>query len=251
MRAPQVKQKGKTSEVTSEVLMGNPSDCQTEVVIAQSLKIAKRFHSMLAFFEVHKTWIIELRGRFGVSQGQAGKTLNIEGNNIYWREFVDNYFNVSLRWMNELLGINEEPQPHPTPKPDEGKPLYQRGFQAGRQSVEGVAEIDRKIEDGINLKYAAKIVELEKELRASKTFSYKAMLAKLIAEVEKAGEGLPVSLTRLANNLREQMETLDTPTPAMTHKITVAPEKEPEQTIGSGYFCECVTLEGERIGPTV
>ena len=58
----------------------------------------------------------------------------------------------------------------------------------------------------------------------------KAMLAKLLAEVEKEGERLPVSLTRLANNLREQLEGLDKPTPAMTQKITVASEKEPEQT---------------------
>ena len=230
MRPKQLKQNSTTSEVTSEVLKGNPSDCETEVVIAQSLKIARRFHSMIAFFEVHKAWIIELRGRFGVSQGQAGKTLNIEGNNIYWREFVENYFNVSLRWMNELLGTNEEPEPNPNPKPDEEKPLYQRGFQAGRQSVEGGAEIDRKIEEGINLKYEAKIAELEKELRASKTLSYKTMLAKLIAEVEKVGEKLPVSLTRLAHHFREQLEKLDKPTPAVTMKITVASEKGPEQT---------------------
>ena len=230
MRAPQVKQNNKTSEVNSQVLKDNPSDCETGVVIAQSLKIAKRFHSMIAFFEVHKTWIIELRGRFGVSQGQAGKTLNVEGNNIYWREFVENYFNVSLRWMNELLGINEQPQPNPNPKPDTEKALYQRGFQAGCQSVEGATEIDRKIEDVINLKYETKIVELEKELRASKTLSYKAMLAKLLEAVEKEGERLPVSLTRLANNLREQLEKLDKPTSAMTQKITVASEKFPEQT---------------------
>lgn len=229
MVAPQVRPNGKTSEVSSQVLKANPSECKTEVVIAQSLKIAKRFHSMKAFFEVNKQWIVELRKRFEVSQGQAGKTLNVEGKDIYWRQFVEDYCNVSLRYMNELLEINEKPTPNPNPKPDKEKPLYQRGFQAGRQSVEGVAEIDRKIENGINLKYEAKIAELERELRASKTLSYKAMLAKLLEEVEKVGEKLPVSLTRLANNLRGQLEKLDKPTTAVTQKITVASEKEPEQ----------------------
>jgi hypothetical protein len=140
MRTPRGEQNGKTSELNSQVLNANPSKCETEVVIAQSLRIAKRFHSMIAFFEVHKPWIIELRNRFEVSQGQAGKTLNIEGDNIYWRQFVENYFNVSLRWMNELLGINEKATPSLNPKPDEEKPLYQRGYQAGRRSVEGVDE---------------------------------------------------------------------------------------------------------------
>ncbi|MGA8607997.1 MAG: hypothetical protein WB616_14015 [Candidatus Sulfotelmatobacter sp.] len=231
MRAPQVKQKGKTSEVASEVLKGNPSDCETEVVIAQSLKIAKRVHSVIGFVAIHKEWIIELRKRFGVSQGQAGKTLNIEGKDIYWHQFVKDYFNVSCRWMNELLGIKEKSKPNPKRKRDEEKPLYQRGFQAGRQSVEGVAEIDRKIGDGINLKYETRIVELEKELRASKTLSYKAMLAKLIAEVEKSGEGVPVSVTRLAQNLREQMEKLDKAAPAiMVPHITDVQKKEPKPT---------------------
>jgi hypothetical protein len=230
MGTQRVKPNGKTSEVNSQVLKDNPSDCETGVVIAQSLKIAKRFHSMKAFFEAKKHWIVELRKRFEVSQGQAGKTLNVEGKDIYWRQFVEDYCNVSLRYMNELLGINEKPTPNLNPKPDEEKPLYQQGFQAGRQTVEGVAEIDRKIEDGINLKYEAKIVELEKELRASKTLSYKAMLAKLLEAVEKEGERLPVSLTRLANNLREQLEKLDKPTSAMTQRITVASEKFPEQT---------------------
>ena len=239
MGTQRVKPNGKTSEVSSQVLKANPSECETEVVIAQSLRIAKRFHSMKAFFEVNKQWIAELRKRFDVRQGQAGKTLKVEGKDIYWRQFVEDYCNVSLRWMNELLGINEQAQPNPNPKPDKEKPLYQRGFQAGRQSVEGVAEIDRKIEDGINRKYEVKIVELQKELRAAKTMTYKSMLVKLLEALEKEGERLPVSLTRLSNNLREQLEKLDKPTSAVTQKIRVTSEKEPEQTQSAQGISAC------------
>jgi len=51
MGTPRARPNGKTSEVSPQVLKANPSECKTEVVIAQSLR---RFHSMKAFFEVNK-----------------------------------------------------------------------------------------------------------------------------------------------------------------------------------------------------
>ena len=223
-------ERNKTSEVNSQVVMKNPADCETPVVIAHSLLIAKRYHSMAAYFEVNKTWIIELRKRFGVTQGQPGQTLNIEGNDILWKNFVTNFFHVTVRWMNELLAINEiTEKPVPNPKPVEEKPLYQKGFEAGRQSVAGTAEIDRKTAKIANNE--KEIVELKTKLKAAKTLGYKDMLAKLIQATLKENEGLPdTPATRLARNFREQMEKLEASAPAATQELEADQKIEPQKT---------------------
>jgi hypothetical protein len=231
---PQLLQQNETSELTSQVVERNPADCETQVVIAQSLTIARRCHSVAAYFEVNKPWIIELRQRFEVSQGQPGHTLNIEGNDILWREFVETYFGISLRWMNELLQIIEKPEP--SPKPIEEKPLYQKGFEAGRHSVEGTAEIDRKLND-----YETKIAGLEKQiaelktrLKAAKTRGHTTMLSKLIEAVLKEHEGLPdTPTTLLARNLRTQMEQEAESTPDVTQKIAVVQTKQTRRRQGT------------------
>jgi hypothetical protein len=231
----EILERNKTSEVNSQVEMKNPADCETPVVIAQSLTIAKRFHSMIAYFEANKKWIIELRKRFGVSQGQPGQTLNIEGNDLLWKDFVTNYFHVTPRWMNELLSINEKPETNP--KAIEDKPLYRRGFEAGRRSVEGAAEIDRKI---------AKIAENEKEiaelktkLRAAKTLGYKNMLSKLIEAVISENAGLPATpAARLAQNFRQQMVELDKSMASAPPASAVTQKKQSRLTQAARTFSE-------------
>jgi hypothetical protein len=235
----QVQEQDRTSEVTSQVVERNPADCELEIVIAKSLTFAKRYHSMTAYFEKGKPWIVELRQRFGVSQGQPGHTLNIEGNDIHWREFVETYFAVSLRWMNELLAIEEKPESNP--KPIEEKPLYQKGFSAGRKSVEGAAEIDRKVES-----YETKIAELEKEiaelktrLKATKNRGHTTMLSKLIEAVLKEHEGLPdTPTTLLARNLRTQMEQQAEYTPDVTRKLAMVQAKQTRRTQGTQCLYE-------------
>jgi hypothetical protein len=217
----QKQEQNETSEVTSQVLTDNPADCKTEVIITQSLLVAKRFHSMIAYFEANKMWIVELRSRFGVTQGRAGQPLNIEGRNILWSEFVASYFNVSLRWMNELLEIKEKPEP--SPKPIEDKPLFQKGYAAGRQSVEGAAEIDRKIAEGIDHKYEAKIADLKKESRVANALPCMKMLIRLMEAIENGDD--QVSLNRLVHNFRQRMKKLDEPSPAVTPAIAVGPEE--------------------------
>jgi len=184
--------KPKTSEVTSEVL------------IKQILVIAAKFRTAKKLVEDNKQQILKLREMFGVSKGQAGKKLNIEGNLIYWETFVQEYFGITTRWMNELLGVKREPTGS-TKKRDEEKPLYQKGYSVGRESVSNTEEVQKAIKDGINRKYEVQMVELEKKLKGN-SVDYQSRLVRLLDEIEKVGEKVPVYLTQLAKKFREEIQ---------------------------------------------
>jgi hypothetical protein len=196
------------------------SDLTSDAVIAKVLVIAKDFRTAKRLVEDNKHVILKLREMFGVSQGSAGKKLDIEGNQIYWETFVTSYFGCTTRWMNELLGVKKE-VPETATKPDSEKPLWKKGFQAGRESTPGHEDIQKAIEEGINGKYEVKIVELEKKLESS-SVTYKSMLVKLLDEIETVGEKVPASLTQLAKNMRLELPKPDAKTTVQVEFVQAA-----------------------------
>jgi hypothetical protein len=194
------------------------SELTSDTVIAKVLVIANEFRTAKKLVEDNKHVILKLREMFGVSQGSAGKKLDIEGNQIYWETFVTSYFGCTARWMNELLGVKKEA---PATKLDSEKPLWKKGFQAGRESTPGHEDIQNAIEEGINGKYEVKIVELEKKLEGS-SVTYKSMLVKLLDEIEKVGEKVPVSLTQLAKNMRLELTKPEAKKPVQVESVQAA-----------------------------
>jgi hypothetical protein len=186
----------------------------SDVVIAKVLVIAKEFRTAKKLVEDNKHVILKLREMFGVSQGSAGKKLDIEGEQIYWKTFVTSYFGCTTRWMNELLGVTKEAL---AAKPDSEKPLWKKG----RESTPGHEDIQTAIEKGINGKYEGKIVELEKKLEGS-SVTYKSMLVKLLDEIEKVGEKVPISLTQLAKNMRLELTKPEAKEPAQVESVQAA-----------------------------
>lgn len=192
----------KTSDVKSEV----------ETLLKEILPVAAKFSMNFAtakeLIGKHKPQILKLREKFGVSKGTSGKKLDVEGNSIYWSEFVDEYFGCSQHWLNVQLGVKKEASSSPSEKkPDSEKPLYKKGFSDGRESVANVEEVKASIKDGVNKKYERQVFELEKKLE--KTIPHQKMLVKLLDEIEKVGDRVPLTLIETAKKMRSELKAKD------------------------------------------
>lgn len=171
-------------------------------ILPIAAKFKKNFTTAKELIGENKQQILKLREAFGVSQGQSGKKLDVEGNTIYWSEFVETYFGCSQRWMNEQLGVKKDSAPGEK-KRDQESPLWKKGFSAGRESVTNAEEIQAQIKEGVNKKYERQIFELEKKGK------HRTMLVKLLDEIEKVGDKVPVTLTQTAKKMREELEKKD------------------------------------------
>lgn len=108
----------------------DPAKQSDEVVIMYGVMVAKSFSQL--WTECGK-WLVELKVRFGVRQGTRGRQLNVEGNLIYWDEFCEFYLNTTADNFKNIAAREKNP---PVKKKDEDKPLYKKGYAAGKQSAE-------------------------------------------------------------------------------------------------------------------
>jgi len=107
-----------------------PGDQTGEMVIMYSLVVAKSFAQLWA--EGGK-WLIELKARFGVRQGTRGKQLTVEANLMYWDQFCDIYLHTTAENFKNVVAREKNP---PAKKRDEDKPLWCRGYAAGKRDAE-------------------------------------------------------------------------------------------------------------------
>ena len=137
-----------TSEEISEAEENLPeeterSNKETSDLIAVVIRVADEFrpcHTKLGIIiDEHRAKIVALKRKFGVHQGSRGHRLIIpkDGKNVplYWDDFVVFYFGVTSRRLNQLLEVRDDPELGITriKKPDVEKPLYKKGFEAGKK----------------------------------------------------------------------------------------------------------------------
>jgi hypothetical protein len=118
-------------------------DRETACLIADVLSAAQEFrpiHQKLKdVVKKHRTKIVLLKNKFGVRMGTQGYPLLIGKAPMFWEEFVNFYFGVTSRRLNQLLDVRDEKETTAlvTLTPDEEKPLYKKGVRAGLQKSEG------------------------------------------------------------------------------------------------------------------
>ncbi len=76
-----------------------PADQPNETVIEACIMLAR---SVTDFWRQYGSWLSELKLRMEVRNGSEGKQLLIGGTNLYWHEFLVNYFDVSRRQINRI-----------------------------------------------------------------------------------------------------------------------------------------------------
>jgi hypothetical protein len=120
-------------------------DQDTVDLIEEVIQIAADFkpiHEKLkTIVEKGRCKISCLKSAFGVRQGCAGHPLIIAKQTFTWEEFVQTYFGVTPRRLNQLLDSKDEKDTRRTvvKTPDEEKELYKKGKAAGK------AEADREL----------------------------------------------------------------------------------------------------------
>jgi hypothetical protein len=135
----------KISEVEPDELPEDTAepDAETSDLLAAVIRVAHEFrpcHTKLSIIiDEHRAKIVSLKRKFGVHQGSRGHRLLIpkDGKNVplYWDDFVVFYFGVTSRRLNQLLEVKDDPELGITriKKPDVEKPLYKKGFEAGKK----------------------------------------------------------------------------------------------------------------------
>ena len=89
-----------SQEISFETLANlNPAGQTEQFVIDACLALGE---SLKHFFEQNSVWLFDLKRRFEVRNGSKGKKLEVNGEQIYWHEFLEKYFNVSRRHIQRL-----------------------------------------------------------------------------------------------------------------------------------------------------
>lgn len=126
------------SESSSEAARGRtklkednlkPETATTEQVVARCVQFAKSFAD---FWNTNNRWVLELKKRFQVRQGSRGMQLKVEGVQMYWDEFRAKYLHATAENIRQLVKREKEES---TPKPDEQKPLYKKGWKACEEKM--------------------------------------------------------------------------------------------------------------------
>jgi hypothetical protein len=195
------------SKGTKKQTSGLSPEVQDKKALTKVLSVAKQFATAKDAVADNKDVILKLREEFGVKKGSAGRKLNIEGNLITWETFVKEYFHITTQWMDMLLGVKTRKSETDETKPDNEKPLYKKGFAAGRESSAN-NDVEAEIREGVNKKYEREIADLKsKQQRVATTeANHRRMLIKLLAEIEKVGDKVPVALSQLAKKMQADLE---------------------------------------------
>jgi hypothetical protein len=140
---------GTTLEEISEAEENLPEETErpnkeTSDLIAVVIRVADEFrpcHTKLGIIiDEHRAKIVALKRKFGVHRGSRGHRLLIpkDGKNVplYWDDFVVFHFGVTSRRLNQLLEVKDDQELGITrfKRPDVEKPLYKRGFEAGKKA---------------------------------------------------------------------------------------------------------------------
>ncbi len=89
-----------SQEISFETLANLiPAEQTEQFVIEACLALGE---SLKHFFEQNSVWLFDLKRRFEVRNGSKGKKLEVNGEQIYWHEFLEKYFNVSRRHIQRL-----------------------------------------------------------------------------------------------------------------------------------------------------
>lgn len=148
-----------------------PSVNFTEVPLATESYVKVLIEFSVAFRSFNKSITAEvliaaqaLKKEFGVRQGWAGLKLKIEGVEMDWRGFVKKYFDISPSRFNQILAIEDAPEPKVIKPP---KKVVDRPITA-KTSAQQINECDdeRKLDEAF-AKQEETIVNLEARLEAA------------------------------------------------------------------------------------
>jgi hypothetical protein len=178
-----------------------------EVVIYQCIYIGEAWRTFKAWFDENKHWLVELKKRMGVKQGDEGKKMNFNGVMLTWTEFVQKHFGINVSYMRRLMDEKPErkaPDDSDTPNRDEllryvkkleeheAEELIQQingGFSESSESyddeeedVEDLGEAQEPEEPSVLEQATARIRELEAEIE---TLNVTPDAMELMSEKEK------------------------------------------------------------------
>ena len=147
-----------SQEISFETLANlNPADQTEQFVIDACLALGE---SLKHFFEQNSVWLFDLKRRFEVRNGSKGRKLVVNGEQIYWHEFLEKYFNVSRRHIQRLeKGILEGTYEPALEVGDVVKVIDQNGKPV--DNVEGiVTKIHETVDDKVNVDFGEKEVTM-------------------------------------------------------------------------------------------
>ena len=147
-----------SQEISFETLANlNPAEQTEQFVIDACLALGE---SLKHFFEQNSVWLFDLKRRFEVRNGSKGRKLVVNGEQIYWHEFLEKYFNVSRRHIQRLeKGILEGTYEPALEVGDVVKVIDQNGKPV--DNVEGiVTKIHETVDDKVNVDFGEKEVTM-------------------------------------------------------------------------------------------
>jgi len=137
-----------TCGVTPQVLQmsapANPSpkDCTPQQLVEIVVAVAERFGAARETVAKHKDYILRLKTEvFKVSFGSVGVEVPVRHKTkggvfttekMRWKEFCKTQFGVSADWVNRICGEKAE---NGRRRPQSEKPLFKKGYQAGRAEL--------------------------------------------------------------------------------------------------------------------
>ncbi len=151
-----------SQEISFETLANlNPSDQTEQFVIDACLALGE---SLKHFFEQNSVWLFDLKRRFEVRNGSKGKRLEVNGEQIYWHEFLDKYFKVSRRHIQRLeKGILEGTYEPALEVGDVVKVMDENGKPVN--NVEGVVtKIHETADDKVDVDFGEKEVTMSTDI---------------------------------------------------------------------------------------
>jgi hypothetical protein len=115
----------------------------TMQVIAKAVMLCDAITSFAAYVEANLPWLEELKKRFQVTAGSRGIQLEVERVLIYWSEFCETYLKKCAADVRKAMSRihQKDASEKSEPKPDEEKPLYQKGFLAGQEAASATEKI--------------------------------------------------------------------------------------------------------------
>jgi hypothetical protein len=147
-----------SQEISFETLANlNPAEQTEQFVIDACLALGE---SLKHFFEQNSVWLFDLKRRFEVRNGSKGRKLEVNGEQIYWHEFLEKYFNVSRRHIQRLeKGILEGTYEPTLEVGDAVKVIDENGEPV--DNVEGVVtKIHETVDDKVDVDFGEKEVTM-------------------------------------------------------------------------------------------
>jgi len=120
----------------------SPNECTQNQLLEIVIGVARRFRTAKEDVTIHKEYILRLKNDvFKVSFGSLGVHVAVEHRTkgggfttekMRWKEFCKTQFGVSADWVNRICGEKAE---NGRRRPQSEKPLFKKGYQAGRAEL--------------------------------------------------------------------------------------------------------------------